>query len=397
MSELQLALIGAGIAAVAAVWGYNGWQERKHRQAAERLFKGEQSDVLLKDAAAVAESASAVAEPAEPLSSADGFNERVEPTLGMPETPVAAPVEPPAPAPVPEIANAGVSARNEAVASAVALEDVSPADPVADCIVHFRLSAPVPASGVWAAQSAWSAGISKPLMWLGRNPGDSAWRFVGTEAVGRYTDWIAALQLADRRGPLSDAEISQFCDGLGQLGSHLGTEIALPGRSETLLRAQQLDNFCASVDVQFGIHVVEASGGSFAGTKLRGVCEAAGLKLGSDGCYHSFNDSGSEEFLIANIGNERFTAEGIKSMATHGVTLTIDVPRVADGAAAFNRMITTAQQLARGLGGVLVDVQRAPLADAMIVGIRAKIVELQGQMKAAEMPAGGARAQKLFA
>jgi FtsZ-interacting cell division protein ZipA len=70
---------------------------------------------------------------------------------------------------------------------------------------------------------------------------------------------------------------------------------------------------------------------------------------------------------------------------------------VAEGAAAFNRMITTAQQLARGLGGVLVDVHRAPLADAMISGIRAKIIELQQQMKAADIPPGSARALKLFA
>jgi hypothetical protein len=46
-SELQVALAGAGVAAVAMVLGYNSWQERKHRKAAERIFKGGQGDVLL--------------------------------------------------------------------------------------------------------------------------------------------------------------------------------------------------------------------------------------------------------------------------------------------------------------------------------------------------------------
>jgi FtsZ-interacting cell division protein ZipA len=129
---------------------------------------------------------------------------------------------------------------------------------------------------------------------------------------------------------------------------------------------------------------------------LRGVCEAAGLVLGVDGCFHSLNDNGAEEFRITNIGSERFVADNIKSLATHGVTLTIDVPRVADGAAAFTRLINTAQQLARGLGGVVVDTQRVPLADAMAAGIRGKIVELQQQMKAADIPPGSTRAFKLF-
>ena len=46
-SELQIALIGAGLAAVVLVVGYNKWQERKHRRDAERAFRSEHRDVLL--------------------------------------------------------------------------------------------------------------------------------------------------------------------------------------------------------------------------------------------------------------------------------------------------------------------------------------------------------------
>jgi len=46
-SELQIALIGAGIAAVVLVVGYNKWQERRHRREAERAFKSDHRDVLL--------------------------------------------------------------------------------------------------------------------------------------------------------------------------------------------------------------------------------------------------------------------------------------------------------------------------------------------------------------
>jgi FtsZ-interacting cell division protein ZipA len=81
--------------------------------------------------------------------------------------------------------------------------------------------------------------------------------------------------------------------------------------------------------------------------------------------------AGGELFSVANLGAERFDAETLKSLATNGLTLSLDVPRVADGAA-FDRMLGTARQLAAALGGVLVDAQRAALADAMIAAIRAK-------------------------
>lgn len=417
ISELQWALMGTGGVAIVAVWGYNIWQDRQHRKVAERLFKGEQSDVLLQAAPADVNEFDAADTDSGPVTTAafdqpeqrNQRNQRLEPTFSRDENvseaeenvplhtgelAATSTVEVAPDEPLPPISSEPVTTSSHLV---VIDNDVSPADPFADCVVRFSVPEPVPAAAIWTAQSAWRAGIAKPLLWLGCNSGDAVWHEVNENTTERYSEWVAALQIADRRGALSDSEINLFCAGLEQMGGRLGISIQLPDRADTLQRAASLDTFCAGVDVEFGISVVEASGGSFAGTKLRGVCEAAGLTLGSDGCFHSLNDNGAEEFRITNIGSERFVAESIRSLATHGVTLTIDVPRVVDGAAAFTRLINTAQQLARGLGGVVVDTQRIPLADAMAAGIRGKIVELQQQMKAADIPPGSTRAFKLFA
>jgi hypothetical protein len=48
------------------------------------------------------------------------------------------------------------------------------------------------------------------------------------------------------------------------------------------------------------------------------------------------------------------------------------------------------------LGGVLVDAQRAPLADAMVDAIRAKTGELQARMNEAGIAPGSTRALRLF-
>jgi hypothetical protein len=151
------------------------------------------------------------------------------------------------------------------------------ADPAVDCILYFVAKDPIPAPAVWAIQNAWSGDLSKPVHWLAKSEVDGAWWQVDADEAGRYREWAVALQLVDRRGPVSDGELGRFLDGVQQLAQQTAATLELPSRGETVIRAGKLDEFCAAVDIQFVLHIVEASGGVFAGTKLRGVAEAAGL------------------------------------------------------------------------------------------------------------------------
>jgi FtsZ-interacting cell division protein ZipA len=86
----------------------------------------------------------------------------------------------------------------------------------------------------------------------------------------------------------------------------------------------------------------------------------------------------------------------MKAFATHGITFTLDVPRVADGPRVFDRMIALAKQFAAGLGGTLVDDNRAPLGDSALDVIHDKIVEIEQRMAAQGLIAGGPQALRLF-
>lgn len=388
ISELQIALIGAGAAAIAIVWAYNAWQETKHRKTADKIFKGGQGDALLGD------------EPAAPAD--DGRREpmeRHEPSFSAPENePSDVEADPEAQAPIAApAAEPAATPRAEAPRFAAASDLPGEfADNVADCVLRFSAAEPVPAPAVWAIQNAWTAELSRPLRWLAQGEAGGDWQAVDAHDTGRYRNWAVALQLADRRGPVSDGELARFFDGIAQLALQTGATLELPSRGETVLRAAALDEFCAGVDIQFVLHVVETSGGVFAGTKLRGVAEAARLALEPDGMFRARDAAGGELFTVANLGNERLDPESIKSLATKGLTLSLDVPRVVEGPQAFDRMLATARQLASALGGALVDAQRAPLADAMINAIRAKTTELQARMRDGGIAPGSPRALRLF-
>lgn len=363
MNELQLALIAAGGALVAAVWAYNLWQERRHKKVAEEIFKGDQPDVLLQG-----QGGDAADEPAfarvEPVASPG--EERIEPGFAPAEEEQIAVPPPP----------------------------LELADPVADCTLQIEFAETVSAPALWEAQRGLAEQLTKPLAWSGHDGRE--WRRLGAHDAGRYGTVAASLQLADRQGAVGALELSAFLDGVRAVARQFGGDTEALQAQALLDHATALDGFCASVDVQLGVGVVEAAGGDFTGTKIRGLAEAAGMMLQGDGRFHALDERGEDVFTLANIGSELFDAETLRTLTTHGLSFTLDVPRVADGPAAFDRMLAAAKQMAQTLGGVLVDGQRHPLHDATIAGIRAKIGEIQQQMAANQIPAGSPRALRLF-
>lgn len=384
LSELHLALIGAGAAGVLMVWGYNVWQDRKHRKTAERIFNSGKPDAL--------------AGSGETAPTAQGIgDERVEPTFDpLPES---VPEQQAAPATgtveefvAPEVEAAPIG--ESAPAPAIPADDT---DPIVDCALRFSAATPIAAPILYSIQRSWSGDISKPINWYARGGETGTWQAIHADSTGSHREWCAALQLVDRRGAVSDGELTRFLEGVAALAQQTGATLETGRDAEELAaHAQALDQFCAGVDIQFVLHVVDATGGTFPGTKLRGLAEAAGMVLEGDGLFHARDEAGGEAFSLGNLGPERFDADSLRSLSTPGVTFSIDVPRVSDGKAAFERMLGASRQLAGAMDGVLVDAQRAPLADAMIAAIRAKIVELQQRMRDGGIDPGSRRALRLF-
>ncbi|MFZ2629309.1 MAG: cell division protein ZipA C-terminal FtsZ-binding domain-containing protein [Rugosibacter sp.] len=378
ISDLQMALIGAGVVAVGAVWAYNAWQERKARRAAQAIFKHAHGDTLLADEEIP--TGETRREPVFPVDAAEPLDNAL---------------------PDGDASIAGIAPDDAGTAMAVEPSTHSEfpgqhADGMIDCVLRLATAEPIPAPAVWVMQESWAAQLSKPVHWLLRDGATNAWRPLDGNETGRYAQWVAALQLADRHGAVSEGELAHFLNGVQQVADKVGATVELPAPEQIIAHATALDEFCASVDIQFKLHIVESAGGIFSGTKLRGIAEAAGMALEADGRFHARDADGGELFTLANLGSEGLSIETLRSLATHGLTLSIDVPRVSDGAAAFARMLGTGQQLARAMDGVLVDAQRVPLADGMISAIRAKIVELQQTMRNAGIIPGSALALRLF-
>jgi hypothetical protein len=374
LSELQISLIGLGGVGIVAVWAYNKWQERRHSKVAERVFRGDQPDVLLDaELVPVAKSPTANKEQirVEPVLQ-PGQDRSVDsaPNSAAPDLPVQLSQDPP----------------------------VDMLDPVIESVVCIEFPDMVPASRLRDAQQTLAGRLSKPVRWVGIDAGNQ-WCEVDGRNVS-YRHLRAGLLLANREGALSETELHGYFNGMKELADRYAATVEfanVANVTDTLARASVLDEACASVDIQIAVHVVHREALKIPGAQVAEVARAAGLDLRDDGRFYSGDGSGATQFTMTNLGSIPFAAAEMHALSTHGITFWLDVPRVADAAAAFDRMMAAARQIATHLDGVLVDDHRSPLSDGMLLDIRAKIVEVQQQMTVQGFAPGGTRALRLFA
>jgi len=393
MSDLQLSLLGLGAALVAGVWTYNKMQERKYRQAAEKVFRGEQADVLAPTAEAYAETveetpavdelpASVAEERREPVF----VEERLEPQLSEEAVESEEPQD-----------QSSDDIPPSAVVQTTTAETVPPADwcdESIDLIARLHFNRGIAVDDLRQAQSAMQAhqrvhlrvfveiapGRWLPLVEVGDGVCNQAW---------------FALQLVDRRGAVSTNDFEALRTALQALVSLRDGSLTFPDVAAMGEQARALDDFCAQLDLQLAINVLDAGQGAFPGTKIRGMAEAAGMRLAGNGEFQAHDENGNFLFALANMG-DAFEAQSLKNVQTHGLTFLLDVPHVRDGGHAFERMLSSAKQFANTLDAALVNAQRAPISDAMVDSIRKKIYEIHEQMNLAGIPAGGMRALRLF-
>lgn len=351
MSDLQIALAAIGLLVVGGVYAFNLWQERRLRQRLERAFEGDREDVLLKEAA-------------EPVA------QRIEPRLGGVEDPGAGA----APAPA----------------------AIGDADPLIDFSAAIELTDRLDDAALRELQSQ-LATFGKPARILGWDEENGVWRVLERGVHGDCRRLKAVLQLVSRSGPVHGPQLNGFCDALRAWAGRHGAQVGIDDTAAALQSARELDAFCGEMDVAIGLNVVAQAGAAFPGEQVAEAALAAGFELDADGLFHWRDGEGQTLFTMENHEPEPFSADRLPVMQTPGLTLLLDVPRVADGLAVLERMVRTGTMVAEALGGFVVDDNRVPLQEAGVARIKTQLQEIYSMMAERQVPVGSQRAQRLFA
>lgn len=364
MSDLQLSLIVLGALVIGAVYVFNRLQERRYRAQAEEVFRRDHPDVLLEGRDAATPGPAGAAAEAEPLiTRAKRAAEPIEPSLRLEPLQPSAPIEPRIHA---------IAALRAAAGNTVSAAQLSAA------LEQFPFT-------------------PKPLRWQGKNLSDEPWEDINLAGAGNYNSLQVGMQLANRGGAVSASDLESFIGMVKNVGARLNLTADLPDKQAVLQRAQELDAFCAQVDVLMDFSVVCKDGAAISATKVRALAEAEGMTLRPDGVFVARSEHGEDVFTLSNQEPRPFLPDQIRAITTHAVVFSLDVPRVKDVVKGLSRMTHAAQSFAHGIGGVVVDERRRELKDTQIQHIRNQLQQIVTTMAKHQIPSGSPLAQQLFA
>ena len=384
MNDLQIALLSVGGALVVGVWGHGKWQEIRQRRQAEQLLNSESGDPLMEKkikkpagGKAASRTIPAVAERREPMIGTPGALERSTEEImeqSGPESQVAES------APSKNLAPAPRNDMGEPITELVSSE--------ADFIARLALPEIFSGEQLLAISRDALVLLRKRVVWIGFDEGTAQWEAV--QSVGRYRELRIGLQLADRSGPINSALIEQFKKAVERVGDELTAVPEIPSSREAVTRAIHLDRLCAEVDIQLAVHLTPRHD-HFVPDVVRDMALEKGFRLASDGVLGYHNASGDRLFYLQ-MPDAR-APDGLPAPTTCCI---LEVPCVADGERAFDRMMVVAQEMADALDAVLVDEHRRPITDRFVGPVRQQIAQLQGRMAQQGVAAGSPLALRLF-
>ena len=402
MSSLQIALIVAGVLLVIGVVVYNHMQERRVKRETRRpvptpdLRTPQSSERVEPTLGARAPSSREAREgvPAyRPGSASDAAFEVPGDVVPAPDA--GATVATPA---VARIGDDDVDAVDVPAVERAALRGAARSTQMPDheieCLIPLQPAAPVAASALGAALGA---RVGKPLRWYGRTDARSDWQALTPDTPGRFGELVASLLLADRGGAATHAQLDTFVRLIGDVAPTVQAQFTPPDVAHESTRAESLDRLCAELDVQIGLTVQKPDPGSIAGTRLRGVAEAAGFRLAPGGRFeYPQEETGAILYTLQNLRPDPFTAESLRLTATNGVVFLLDVARCADPVRTFDQMKMAAKRMAKTLGAELVDDNHRPLDDDALATIREQVSGATDALRAVHIEPGSPRALALF-
>ena len=377
MSELQVALLAIGFAAIVAVYTFGWWQQRQHRRKFGAAFRASHADALYQGSDT---------KPDE--QTRHSFSpEMVELDDTMPGGDDAAGIPP---------VEAGVLPVEEGAATTLLDESCTLLDTRSDFIIELHLDEPGPPAvldGLWQRKFD----FGKPVQVCGLTLGTERWERAIAESKVLYARFRIVLQLVDRGGAVSAAKLVDFRDLVLGLAKNIKAGASVPDVNETQRHAVELDQFCAEVDQMVGINLVPPGERLLSGGKIAQAAALQGMTLESDGAFHLLDAQGHSLFTLINQDAKPFHVHTLETFRMAGITLLLDVPRTLNPVAQFDLMTRIAHEFARELQTNLVDDHLVVLSDSGLALIRTRIAGIEAKMRDNGIVPGSGQARRLFA
>lgn len=362
MNDLQLTLLIVGGGGIAAMIGYNWWQDyRLRKQASERFGETDQDPLL------------------NTVGSGKSAFERSEPGFAQ------------EPGNTPDVEEHG---EHEQAADFTPFENADeslqndPQVPIdkrlfAEFVIRFEDAKD---ANTWKGLVDGFEQINRKRIVYSASPdssesGETLW-FKTSPYMGMAKSLKASVQIANRKGPLSSIEFSEVLGKLKRFAEDQNADIEFPEMKEVVAKAETLDQAAAALDTLLGLHcllpeTVQES------TAVDMLAEAGWVQKGHQ---WFLNDSTGTlaSMVIHNAPGKRL------------LSFSIDVPNSADPVKALGDIVTVCHGMNEKFGAPLMDDSGRTLSTQAIEGIYNQLIERVHNLSDSGFKPGSPVARILF-
>jgi hypothetical protein len=311
----------------------------------------------------------------------------------------AAPVSDASPAtqmePVLVEAAAETAARDEVLPRASTRRAVPRLDALIDAIATLRAEAPLAADLLIAHLPPTRRVGSKALLIEGLNTETGEWE--GITPGAQYGELQAGVQMANRSGALNEIEYSEFVQKVQAFADAIGALAELPDMLDVVGRARELDAFAGEHDAQLALNLRATAAAWSVGYVQQHAAQhgfVAGAVPGR--MVLPGGEDSAPPVLVLGYDAQAALADDPNLAALREVTLSFDVAQTAADARPFDAWRASAQALAQGMDGTVVDDQGRPLTEAGFASIGTELDRLYAALAVHDLAAGSAAARRLF-
>lgn len=250
---------------------------------------------------------------------------------------------------------------------------------ISESVAELKWSSPMAVIKIQQELRGWRRVATKPLAfgWIAEH-GRAPRAEPGTSHVASL---LIGVLLATRAGPINAMEYSEWHEGLQRLSSALHAELTVPGMTEVLAKAKELDQRCASVDAQLTLAVTSRE--VLSAESIASAAHSLGLE-----------SRGELRYAMGPLHHQMFSV--FPGESGNRVVLLLDVPRTHDPVQAFEEMRKVADALATLLYGTVTDESGRPLAQEELDAIAEQVAQRESALMSMGIIPGSVLAQRLF-
>jgi ZipA, C-terminal FtsZ-binding domain len=272
-------------------------------------------------------------------------------------------------------------------------------DSLIDVLATLHLESPVSGDAALAHLPATRRAGSKPFAIEGLNTSSGEWET--PHAGERYGEFQAGLQMANRSGPLSEIEYSEWVQKVQAFADGIGAMADFPDMLEAVAQGRELDQFAGQHDAQMSFKL-RAKGAAWTLGFLQQVAGKQGLVAGGlpgrlvlpaplEGDPPILWLQADTQAAMNALGDE-----GQGGVSLREVALLFDVAQTAESLEPFGTLQDLARRLCRELEAELVDDAGRPLGPHAFASIHEQLGGLYKTLASRDLPAGSVAARRLF-